>query len=160
MEKIFGTKQRQDGLIHTGRTKWTLFYGFGKDDEASERGWEYRHTFDHSPTLSEVKELIISTINTATQEKIVNGFIWNEKPIYLSAENQLNFAAIERNKNIPYPLTLKINEQEDGTPIYYTFENVDEFISFSQAMSLYVIETVQNGWKEKDSVDWTVFNIK
>ena len=48
----------------------------------------------------------------------------------------------------------------DGTPIYYTFESVDEFISFSQAMSLYVIETVQNGWKEKDSVDWTVFNIK
>ena len=90
----------------------------------------------------------------------MNGFIWNEKPIYLSAENQLNFAAIERNKNIPYPLTLKINEQEDGTPIYYTFEDVDEFISFSQAMSLYVIETVQNGWKEKDSVDWTVFNIK
>ena len=125
MEKIYGTKQRQDGLIHTGRTKWILFYGFGKDDEASERGWEYRHTFDHSPTLSEVKELIISTINTATQEKIVNGFIWNEKPIYLSAENQLNFAAIERNKNIPYPLTLKINEQEDGTPIYYTFDNVD-----------------------------------
>ena len=80
--------------------------------------------------------------------------------LYLSAENQLNFAAIERNKNIPYPLTLKINEQEDGTPIYYTFEDVDEFISFSQAMSLYVIETVQNGWKEKDSVDWTVFNIK
>ena len=72
----------------------------------------------------------------------------------------MNFAAIERSKNIPYPLTLKINEQEDGTPIYYTFENVDEFISFSQTMSLYVIETVQNGWKEKDSVDWTVFNIK
>lgn len=41
-----------------------------------------------------------------------------------------------------------------------TPSSVDEFISFSQAMSLYVIETVQNGWKEKDSVDWTVFNIK
>lgn len=159
MEKIYGTKQRQDGLIHIGRTKWVLFYGFGKDDEASESGWEYRHTFDHNPTLSEVKELIISTINTATQEKIVNGFIWNEKPIYLSAENQLNFAAIERSGNIPYPLTLKINEQEDGTPIYQTFENASDFVAFSQAASLYVIETVQSGWVEKDNVDWTVFNL-
>ena len=86
------------GLYIQAEPNGHLFYGFGKDDEASERGWEYRHTFDHSPTLSEVKELIISTINTATQEKIVNGFIWNEKPIYLSAENQLNFAAIERSK--------------------------------------------------------------
>ena len=47
MEKIYGTKKRQDCLVRTGRSKWILFYGFGKDDENSENGWEYRHTFDH-----------------------------------------------------------------------------------------------------------------
>ena len=45
MEKIYGTKKRQDCLVRTGRSKWILFYGFGKDDENSENGWEYRHTF-------------------------------------------------------------------------------------------------------------------
>lgn len=90
MEKIYGTKKRQDCLVRTGRSKWILFYGFGKDDENSENGWEYRHTFDHKPTLSEVKELVVSAINTATEEKIINGFVWNGKAVYLSPENQLN----------------------------------------------------------------------
>lgn len=120
MEKIYGTKQRQDCLVRTGRSKWILFFGFWKDDEKSESGWEYRHTFNRKPTLSEVKEIVVSAINKTTEEKIINGFVWNKKPIYLSPENQLNFSAIERSENIPYPLTLKINEQEDGTPIYHT----------------------------------------
>lgn len=47
-----------------------------------------------------------------------------------------------------------------GTPIYHTFENADDFIAFSQAACAYVIKTVQEGWKEKDEVDWTVFNLK
>ena len=147
MEKIYGTKKRQDCLVRTGRSKWILFYGLGKDEENSENGWEYRHTFDHKPTLSEVKELVVSAINTATEEKIINGFVWNGKAVYLSPENQLNFSAIERSEKIPYPLILKINEQEDGTPIYHTFENADDFIAFSQAACAYVIKTVQEGWK-------------
>ncbi|EOA56917.1 hypothetical protein [Phocaeicola massiliensis] len=102
----------------------------------------------------------MSAINTATEEKIINGFVWNGKAVYLSPENQLNFSAIERSEKIPYPLILKINEQEDGTPIYHTFENADDFIAFSQAACAYVIKTVQEGWKEKDEVDWTVFNLK
>lgn len=28
------------------------------------------------------------------------------------------------------------------------------------SISAYVIKTVQEGWKEKDEVDWTVFNLK
>jgi hypothetical protein len=103
MEKIYGTKQRQDCLVRTGRSKWILFFGFWKDDEKSESGWEYRHTFNRKPTLSEVKEIVVSAINKTTEEKIINGFVWNKKPIYLSPENQLNFSAIERSENIPYP---------------------------------------------------------
>ena len=60
MEKIYGTKQRQDCLVRTGRSKWILFFGFWKDDEKSESGWEYRHTFNRKPTLSEVKEIVVS----------------------------------------------------------------------------------------------------
>lgn len=158
MEKIYGTKQRQDTLLRIGRNRWMLFYGFGKDDDKSETGWEWRHTFDHKPTTAEVREIILSAINTYTEEKIVHGFQWNGEAVYLSPENQLNFASIERSKSISYPLTLKINEQEDGTPVYHTFENATDFIAFSQAACAYVIETVQDGWREKDSVDWTKFN--
>lgn len=116
MEKIYGTKQRQDCLVRTGRSKWILFFGFWKDDEKSESGWEYRHTFHRKPTLSEVKEIVVSAINKTTEEKIITGFVWNKKQIYLSTENQLNFSAIERSKNIPYPLTLKSTNRKMARP--------------------------------------------
>lgn len=107
MEKIYGTKERQDCLMRVGQSKWILFYGFGKDDEASDTGWEFRHTFDHKPRLSEIKELVISAINSLTNDKIVNGFAWNNQPVYLSVENQLNYAAIERCKDIHFPPQIK-----------------------------------------------------
>lgn len=160
MEKIYGTKQRQDGIVHIGRSKWILFYGFGKDNESDENGWEYRHTFDHKPTLSEVRELVVSTIDNTTHEKIVNGLVWNGESIYLSIENQLNFAAIERSQSIPFPLTLKINELADGTPVYHTFENTDDYTAFYQAVTMHITETLQNGWEEKDSIDLSFYNMQ
>ncbi len=159
MEKIYGTKGRQDCLMRVGQSKWILFYGFWKDDDASDTGWEFRHTFDHKPLLPEIKELVISAINSLTDDKIVNGFVWNNQPVYLSVENQLNYAAIERCKDIHFPLVLKINEQVDGTPIYQTFENAEDYYAFSQAIALYITETLQNGWNEKDNVDWDAFKI-
>lgn len=159
MEKIYGIKERQDCLMRVGQSKWILFYGFGKDDETSDTGWEFRHTFNYKPHLSEIKELVISAINSFTSDKIVKGFVWNNQPVYLSIENQLNYAAIERCKDIQFPLVLKINEQVDGTPIYQTFENAEDFHVFSQAIAMHITETVQKGWYEKDNVDWSAFTI-
>lgn len=154
MEKIYGTKERQDSILQTGRNKWTLFYGFGKDDEASESGWEYRHTFARKPSLEEIKELVVTAINARTEEKILNGFEWAGKSVYLSKENQLNFAAIERSEGVTYPLSIKVSEDADGSAEYMTFATKQDFVEFSQAASLYVLSCVQEGWTEKDSVDW------
>lgn len=154
MEKIYGTRERQDTIVRTGRNKWVLFYGFGKDDETSESGWEYRHTFARKPSLDEVKAVVVSAINAATEEKILTGFVWNGQSVYLSKENQLNFAAIERSDEVAYPLSLKVGEDSAGEAEYMTFEEKEDFVAFSQAASLYLISTLQEGWKEKDSVDW------
>lgn len=154
MEKIYGTRERQDTIVRTGRNKWVLFYGFGKDDETSESGWEYRHTFARKPSLDEVKAVVVSAINAATEEKILTGFVWNGQSVYLSKENQLNFAAIERSDEVAYPLSLKVGEDADGSAEYMTFATKQDFVEFSQAASLYVLSCVQEGWTEKDSVDW------
>lgn len=163
MEKIFGTNRRQDSLVHTGHSKWILFYGFGKDDEASDTGWEYRHTFDHKPTLSEVRELIISTINAATEEKIINGFVWNGIPVYLSTENQFNFKAAydmaEMSQGATLPIKFKLSEDGAGTPIYHEFADLGEFRDFYSKAMTYINQTLNDGWAEKDSVDWSVFTL-
>ena len=55
MKKIYGATERQDGLYKIGRNKWELIYGFGKDSEKAETGYNYRERYSHKPTPDEVK---------------------------------------------------------------------------------------------------------
>lgn len=161
MEKIYGTKQRQDGLMRIGCSKWILFYGFGKDDEASESGWEYRYTFDHKPSLSEVKALVISSINAATDEKIKKGFVWRGEPVWLSTENQFNYKAAYdlavQTGGASLPVKFKFGT--DDTPIYHTFDSIDELRDFYVQALAFVQQMLDDGWKEKDNVDWEKFKL-
>ena len=38
-------------------------------------------------TLDDIKEAIFADINAHTDEKILSGFVWNGKPVWLSSEN-------------------------------------------------------------------------
>jgi hypothetical protein len=73
MEKIYGSPIRQDGLMQVGRNRWDLFYGFGKDED-NDMGWNWRTTFDHHPTLEEVKDTIITQINSNAQKAILEDY--------------------------------------------------------------------------------------
>ena len=63
-------------------------------------------------TIDIVKAAVIDNINNRVKNAIISGFVWNEKPVWLSEENQLNFFQSVA------PCRLKIGEQEDGTAIY------------------------------------------
>ena len=47
--------------------------------------------FTHKPTMSEIKDTILSWINSKTNERILSGFYWKDMLIWLSTENQLNY---------------------------------------------------------------------
>lgn len=150
MDKIYGTSVRQDGLQQVGRRNFTLFYGLYTDERGST--YEFRHTFDHKPTWEEVKSVLVEAINEHTHETIINGFVWNDQRVWLSDENQRNFMMMEKLTNESFPLTVKINEDADGQPIYYTFVSEEEFAAFSKLGSQHVIDTWATGWKEKDNL--------
>lgn len=134
-----------------------LFYGLYTDERGS--SYEYRYSFGHKPTWDEVKEVLIGTINAQTKDKILNGFTWNNMNVWLSEDNQRNFMMIANFGDDSYPLQVKINEAEDGAPIYYTFANAEEFKAFSKQASQYVIETLAAGWKEKDQLSAATFGL-
>ena len=90
LEKIYGATARQDGLYKIGRNKYELIYGYGVDGE---NGYNWRRRYRNLPTVEELKTDIEDTINALTDEKILNGFSWNGKNVYLSSENQFNFKA-------------------------------------------------------------------
>ena len=102
-------------------------------------------------SLDIVKTAILNDINKRVKTAIISGFVWNEKPVWLSEENQLNFS------QAVVPATLKIGEQEDGTPIYETFDTKTTLKAFNDACSLWRQQCLSEGYNEKDGIDWTPY---
>ena len=102
-------------------------------------------------TLADVKGAIIGDIDERVKAQIISGMTWNGKPVWYSIENQLNFT------NATAPVTLKIGEQEDGTPIYENFETAEQLATFCAACNSHKQEALTAGWAEKDGIDWTPY---
>ena len=100
-------------------------------------------------TLADVKSAVIADIDERIKAQIIGGMVWNDKPVWLSIENQLNFT------NAVAPVTLKIGEQEDGTAIYEDFENSEQLTDFRTACNNHKQNALTAGWTEKDGIDWT-----
>ena len=99
-------------------------------------------------SLDIVKTAILNDINSRVKTAIISGFVWNEKPVWLSEENQLNFS------QAVVPVTLKIGEEEDGTPIYHQFDTAEDLKAFSDACNAWKQQCLTAGYAEKDSIDW------
>ena len=102
-------------------------------------------------TLADVKSAVIADIDERIKAQIIGGMVWNDKPVWLSIENQLNFT------NAVAPVTLKIGEQEDGTAIYEDFENSEQLTDFRTACNNHKQNALTAGWTEKDGIDWTPY---
>lgn len=160
MQKIYGASVRQDGLYKIGRNKWELIYGLGFDAEDETHGWNWRETFrGRKPSLEEIKTLVISTINAATDQKILADFRWNGKPVWLSQENQFNYKAAYdlavQTAGATLPVTFKFGTDEEVQ--YHTFSTMEEFTDFYTKCMAHVLSALAAGWQEKDSVDWSKF---
>lgn len=157
MQKIYGAKAAQNGLYKIGKKKWELIYGFGKDSEEAETGYNFRHRFTTAPTPQEVKALLLAHINEQTDEKILSGFVWNGKHVWLSKENQLNFKAAYdltfQCGGASLPIKFKLGEDADGTPDYHVFTDMQDFTDFITKAFTFINTTLNEGWEEKDALD-------
>ena len=103
------------------------------------------------PSFEQVKAAIIADINERIKDKIIGGFVWNEKPVWLSEENQMNFA------QAVVPATFKIGEDANGDPIYQEFNTKTELKAFVEACVQWKQQCLSDGWAEKDGMDWTPY---
>ena len=121
--------------------------------------WTYEK-FSDLPSLEYIKQMINDYYNKQTDYKIVSGFKWKEKSVWLSSENQFNFKAAydlaKQTDGANLPVMFKIGE-EDGDPIYYTFETIEELQEFYLAAMNHIQQCLEDGWKKKDSIDWSVY---
>ena len=112
-------------------------------------------------TLADVKDAIIQDINHRTDEKILSGMVWKDKPVWLSTENQFNFKAAYdlavQTQGATLPVTFKLGEAEDGTHVYHTFSTMEDSTDFYTAAVNHIHNAVADGWLEKDGVDWSPY---
>lgn len=159
MEKIYGAKERQDGLYSIGRNKWELFYGFGKDNPDDESGYNWRQKFKQKPSLADIKAIIKETINNETDRKILEGFVWKDMPVWLSTENQFNYKAAYdlavQTNGATLPVRFKFGT--DAVPVYYNFESLEDFADFYTQAMVHINMVLNEGWAEKDLADSMTF---
>lgn len=120
--------------------------------------WQ-EYTFNHIPTLSEIKNVIIDYYNQLIDEAILSGFTWRGMNVWLSSENQFNYKvaydlAIQTNGS-SLPVVFKFENENEV--IYHEFKTVEEITDFYINCVNYVQTTLMNGWKEKDNINWEIY---
>lgn len=161
MEKVYGSPKRQDGLYKVGRNKYEIIYGFGKDNEEDEIGWNYRQRFKNRPTLDEIKAVINAQLSADADERKRNGFQWKGVPVRYDEEAERNITGlsvkIPRLGAAMFPLKFKLGDYPDGSPAFHEFADAEEFESFTDALMMFSQECYNKSWQEKAAIDWTKF---
>lgn len=165
MNKVFGKLTLYSPVRKYGK-RTIISYGFEDVGDGVNATW-YEIYFSQKvktyPTIDEIKESILTDINSQTDEKILKGFVWNNKPVWLSSENQFNFKAAydlaiqTQGQNLP--LKFKLGENEDNEPVYHTFSTVEELNEFYLSAIAFIQQCLNEGWKLKDSIDFSVYKI-
>lgn len=144
-----GSEGPQNLLLVNSDNECILFYGHGTDELG---GFRWRKDYDHRPTMEELKADIEELINEKVSERILSGFSYEGKPVSLTREKQLDFRSTPS-----VPVRMKLGEEADGTPVYHTFETQRELTAFNKAVSDYINQCLNEGWDEKDAVDYNEF---
>ena len=160
MEKVYGATGRQDGLYKIGRNKWELIFGFGKDSEQEQTGWNYRQRFSSKPSLDEIKAIITAQIEADYAEKLMAGLEWNGLPVEYTEERKSDLTGMlvaMQAGIMQLPVTLNLGAYPDGSPVFYEFTKAEEIMGVAAAISNHKIAVCNEEWQEKSSVDWSAY---
>ena len=131
-----------------------------KGEEINAGRWKIEY-FDKQLSLNEIKDFILTYYNSKIDEKIISGMVWNGRKIWLSSENQFNYKAaydlaVQTNGS-NLPVVFKFGDTNN--PDYYGFDTIEELSDFYISSVKYIQNTLLEGWKKKDSIDWSVYDI-
>jgi hypothetical protein len=160
MEKIYGATAAQDGLYKIGRSKYELIYGYGKDSDEQEFGWNYRQRFTYQPSLDEIKKIITTTIEDEYAKKLRYGLVWNGLPVEYTEERKSDLTGLLvalQGGLLELPITLNLGADENGSSVFHSFESAEEISSVAVAICNHKINTTAEEWATKESVNWAVF---
>lgn len=129
MEKRYGASCPQNGLEKIGTNRWAVFYGFGKDSEDADTGYNWYQTYNHRPTLDEIKADIIDAIKQESEYKLRYGLTWNGLTVEYTEERKSDLTGIIvglQGGFMQLPIELNLGSSADGTPSVFTFTSPEQ----------------------------------
>ena len=167
MLRITNLKSKYVPLSKMASGRWKLHFGFTPYYEVDEEGNKTETNLgtwtemwlSGKPSIEQVKGIILDTMNKEIDQKILSGFVWKDIPVWLSTENQFNYKAAYdlavMSQGQSLPVTFKFGTTE--SPVYYTFESLEDISDFYLSAMTYINKTLEDGWKLKDGIDWSVY---
>ena len=167
MLRITNLKSKYVPLSKMASGRWKLHFGFTPYYEADEEGnntetnigtWT-EMWLSGKPSIEQVKGIILDVMNKEIDQKILSGFVWKDMSVWLSSENQFNYkaaydlAVMSQGKSLPVTFKFGTTEQ----PVYHTFESLEDISNFYLSAMTYINKTLEDGWKLKDGIDWSVY---
>ena len=151
LESSYSPIKKRNGTIVVSYGKELLSEEGQSNDESDEKVvCFYQTTYRGKPSMSTIIKDILEDIDLRAQEEIRNGFVYNEKPVYLSVENQLNFSAaynLAKTSNMLEPITLRVS-----TNNYITFTDIKSIEQFVSSCTRYINNILQNFWQIKEGI--------
>jgi hypothetical protein len=139
--------------VSEDQSRVVIMYGLQVKEDGESAEWRQLDFYKKQgkPSLEQVKTAVIADINARITEQIVGGMTFEDKPVWLSIENQINFTTATA------PCRLKIGEEQDGTPVYHDFETKAQLKAFNDACLAWKNEQLETGRAEKEGIDWTPY---
>ena len=140
------------------KSKWRVRWDVQEHDDGTADYMEAELT--HKPTDEEIKDLVRKWYNQQTDAAILSGFSYEGASVWLSQENQYNYKAAYdlavQTDGKTLPVTFKFGTDE--SPVYHTFETLDELADFYTKAVKHIQEILENGWNNKDAIDLSKYN--
>ena len=160
MKKTYSKEHPQEIAIYD-KIKGSYIVAF--DIKEVEEGYEYlTYVFNYKPSIEELKEMITSYYNKKCDQEIIQGFYFEDMPVWLSTENQINYKAAWdlafQTNGANLPSTFKFGSNDK--PIYRIFETVSDLQDFYVQSITYIENVSKKYWLIKDGIEWNKYEIK
>ena len=149
MEKRYGAPGPQNGLEKIGTKKWAVFYGFGKDSEDAETGYNWYQTYDHRPSLDEIKADIVAVIKAESDLKLRYGYKWNGMTVEHSEALKTDLTGMLvaiQGGMMQFPVEVNLGSQSDGTPQVYPFSSLEELGAVAAGIAAHRAQVSKEEW--------------
>lgn len=152
LESSYSPIKKRNGTIVVSYGKELLSDEGQSNDESDEKVvCFYQTAYLGKPSVSTIIKDICDDIDTRAKDEIQNGFVYEDIPVYLSVENQLNFSSAYSIASIGdtfAPITLRLS-----TDNYKTFNSLDELRMFIVEYTEYIQSILKKYWSIKDKLN-------